>query len=176
MIIDKVRFPIGPFTPILSPSIDQRNKFIQQIPKLIPYTLSMLVNLKPEQLQIPYRRDGWTIQQIIHHMADNDMNAYLRFKRALTEEEPSLPSYREDLWAELPDYLDVPIDTSLKLLEALHSRFFILLQQLTPEHYDRTLRTQVLGVINLDTAVQRFIWHNQHHMSQITSLIKNNGW
>jgi hypothetical protein len=153
-----------------------RNIVIDQIPE-ISRTLSEITrDLNHEQLQTPYRPGGWTIQQVVHHMADNDMNAYIRFKRALTEDEFLASSYREDTWAELIDYMDVPIDTSITLMESLHSRFTILLLKLPSSCFDRTLRTQALGVINLDIALQRFVWHNQHHISQIKSLLNRNGW
>lgn len=109
-------------------------------------------------------------------MADNDMNAYIRFKRALTEDEPMGGSYREDIWAELSDYKDVHIENSLFLMETLHIRFLILLDGLKPDDFRRKLNTQVLGKISLDIALQRFVWHNQHHISQIQSLIRSMGW
>lgn len=174
--MEKLRFPIGHFQPILNPSFEERKNLINQIPDISITIRSLLKNLKPDQLQIPSRPDGWTIQQIVHHLADNDMNAYLRFKRALTEDEPMSDSYREDLWAELSDYRNVPIETSILLLEILHSRFLILLNGLKPDEFDRCLRTQVLGRITIDTALQRFVWHNQHHISQIKSLIDSKGW
>lgn len=161
--MDKIRYPIGPFEPIINPSIEDRLYFIDQIPEIAISLRKILKGLKPEQLQVPYRLDGWTIQQIVHHLADNDMNAYLRFKRALTEDEPMSSSYREDLWAELSDYKDVPIDR----------RFLILLKGLKPNDFNRKLRTQALGMITIDTALQRFVWHNRHHISQIGSLIKH---
>ncbi|WP_371822867.1 DinB family protein [Cohnella sp. LGH] len=95
------------------------------------------------------------------------MNAYLRFKRALTEEEPLASSYREDLWAELPDYRKLPPEHSLLLLEILHARFATLLADLEPAAFRRKLRTQVLGSVTLDVALQRFVWHNRNHRAQI---------
>ncbi|WP_326998803.1 DinB family protein [Cohnella kolymensis] len=121
--MDKVRYPIGHFVPIPNPSVEERRNFILQIPELSKSLRNILKKLDSDKLQIPYRPDAWTIQQIVHHLADNDMNAYLRFKRALTEDDPLAHSYREDLWAELSDYKDVPIETSISLLELLHSRF-----------------------------------------------------
>ncbi|UNK16953.1 putative metal-dependent hydrolase [Paenibacillus sp. N3/727] len=169
--MERIRFPLGHFEPILNPTSEERKNFINQIPDITITLRNLLKNLEFDQVRIPYRPDGWTIQQIVHHLADNDMNAYLRFKRALTEDEPLSDSYREDLWAELNDYREVPIETSISLLEILHSRFLILLNGLNPEDYNRKFRTQVLGKITLDTALQRFVWHNQHHMSQIKAFI-----
>jgi len=169
--MDEIRYPIGAFAAVLNPSIEERKNLINQIPEITKTLRGILKTISPGLLQTPYRPGGWTVQQVIHHLADNDMNAYLRFKRALTEAEPVGASYWEDLWAELSDYRDVPAETSVLLLEALHSRFLILLQGLQAEDFQRTLRTQVLGSITLDIALQRFIWHNHHHISQITALL-----
>jgi hypothetical protein len=174
--VEIIRFPIGQFEPIINPSLEDRANFVNQIPKITKTLRNIMKDLQPDQLNIPYRQDGWTIKQIVHHLADNDMNAYLRFKRALTEDEPISSSYREDLWAELSEYRDVPIENSLLLIETLHSRFLILLNGLKPDQFRRKLKNQVLGSITLDTALQRFVWHNRHHISQIESLIKPRGW
>jgi hypothetical protein len=171
--LDNIRFPIGPFEPIVNPTLEERVHFINQIPELIKILRNMVTNVEPDRLHIPYRPNGWTIQQIVHHLADNDMNAYIRFKRALTEDEPLSGSYREDLWAELNDYRDVPIENSLLLLEVLHGRFLILLRGLKPDDFKRKLRTQVLGSITLDIALQRFVWYNRHHIAQIETFIHN---
>lgn len=169
--MDQIRFPVGHFEPVLHPTSEERTTFISQIPEITVTLRALLKNLEAEQLQTPYRTDGWSITQIVHHLADNDMNAYIRFKRALTEDMPVSGSYREDLWAELHDYKNVPIETSIVLLEHLHSRFLILLHGMKAEDYSRKLRTQVLGDITLDTALQRFVWHNRHHIAQMKSLI-----
>ncbi|BBI35820.1 YfiT family bacillithiol transferase [Cohnella abietis] len=174
--MDEIRFPIGQFEPNLNPTDEDRSYVISQIPNITLTLKSLVENLTPDQLQIPYRPNGWTIQQIVHHLADNDMNAYLRFKRALTEFEPLGNSYREDLWAELIDYKEIPVEESILLLEVLHRRLLILLNGLAPDEFNRGLRTQVLGTITLDTALQRFVWHNQHHISQIKSLMDSEGW
>lgn len=174
--MDKLRYPIGHFVPNPNPSVEKRHNYIKQIPVISKSLRDLLRNLDHDQLQTTYRPGGWTIQQVVHHMADNDMNAYLRFKRTLTEDEPIANSYREDLWAELSDYKDVPIQTSILLLEALHSRLITLLYSLSPDDFNRRLKTQVLGVITIDIALQRFVWHNEHHISQIRSLIDSNGW
>ncbi|GMK41310.1 hypothetical protein PCCS19_43660 [Paenibacillus sp. CCS19] len=104
------------------------------------------------------------------------MNAYLRLKRALTEEQPKASSYREDLFAELNDYSDASIELSIALLEALHNRLVIVLKSLSEDQFQRTLQTGLLGIITIDIAVQRFEWHNRHHMAQIQSLIERMGW
>lgn len=173
--MDKSRYPIGQLIPILNLSIEERNNLIEQVPEISNVLQGISKKLNETQLHTPYRHNGWSPQQIVHHMADNDMNAYLRLKRALTEDEPLSDSYREDLWAELNDYKDTPIETSINLLTSLHSRFYILLRSLSSDEFYRRLWTQVLGTITIETALQRFIWHNHHHISQMKSLINNTG-
>nr|WP_322745795.1 putative metal-dependent hydrolase [Paenibacillus donghaensis] len=165
------RLPTGSFQSRAFTSAEDRVGFIPQIPEITKDLRSLVLELTPEQLDTPYRQGGWTPKQVIHHMADNDMNAYIRFKRALTEDVPLAGSYREDLWAELSDYRDLPVEDSILFLEALHYRFVILLNGLQPDDFQRKLQTQVLGEITLDTALQRLIWHNRHHMAQISHLL-----
>ncbi|MGG3279913.1 YfiT family bacillithiol transferase [Paenibacillus solani] len=169
--MDAIRYPIGPFMPHEEPTKEIRQQYIHRVPAIVPALRQIVINLAPSEWDQSYRDGGWSIRQIIHHMADNDMNAYLRFKRALTEKDPLASSYREDLWAELSDYREVPVESSLTLLETLHFRFLVLLKELQPEDFRRTMRTQVLGSITLDIALQRFVWHNRHHIAQITSIL-----
>jgi uncharacterized damage-inducible protein DinB len=174
--VDIFKFPIGDFVPILEPTNEERIDLINQIPQISRFLRDILKNLSFEQLQTPYRPGGWTIQQVVHHMADNDMNAYIRLKRALTENEPQTSSYREDLWADLHDYKLVPSEISLSLLEALHRRLFVLLEGINSEDFCRRFHTILLGEITVDTALQRFVWHNRHHTAQIKSIIDRMGW
>jgi hypothetical protein len=124
-------------------------------------------NLNTEQLLTPYRPGGWSVQQVVHHLADNDMNAY---------KSPIAGSYREELWAELSDYQDTPIETSLVLLESLHQRFVVLLCSLSPLQFHRTFLSPTHGTMSLDIATQRFSWHGRHHIAQIDSLKERMGW
>lgn len=173
--MDHFRYPIGQFEPIQNPTPKQRSRWfedISEIPKILRLTVQ---NLTLEQLLTQYRPGGWTVQQVIHHMADNDMNAFIRFKRALTEDSPTASSYREDLWAELSDYR-TPIESSLVLLELLHSRFVDLLRSLHPSDFQRTFTSPTHGVMSLDVATQRYAWHGRHHIAQIVSLKERLGW
>ncbi|MFF2483075.1 YfiT family bacillithiol transferase [Paenibacillus sp. NPDC058071] len=172
---DPIRFPIGSFDAVPKLSEAARRAEIDCLVGLTGHLRHLLNRLAPDQVHIPYRSDGWTVTQIVHHMADNDMNAYLRFKRALTEDEPTGSSYREDLWAEMADYKELPLEQSILLLELLHSRLATLLRALEPAAYRRTLRTGPLGIITLDTALQRFVWHNRHHAAQIAGFIERQG-
>lgn len=164
------RYPIGRFAPPKEVTSESRSLLIEEIPQLVRELKEAIEALKAAQsdpLNYCYRPGGWTVRQIVHHMADNDMNAYIRFKRALTEDGPRASSYREDLWAELADGKEMPIEHSLMLIEVLHSRFYYLLKALRDEQFERTLVTEVLGSISLDAALQRFIWHNRHHIAHI---------
>ncbi|MBD3922173.1 putative metal-dependent hydrolase [Paenibacillus sp. PR3] len=173
---DLLRYPIGKFEPNLSPTWHNRHQLVQQIASIGTELRELVQDLTLEQLKVPYRQEGWCIQQIIHHMADNDTNACLRLKRALTEDQPVASSYREDRFAELSDYIDAPVEWSITLLEALHKKIIIVLNSLSEEQYRRTLQTGPLGIITIDTAVERLVWHNQHHMAQIKSLIERSCW
>ncbi|MNV98341.1 putative metal-dependent hydrolase YfiT [compost metagenome] len=108
-------------------------------------------------------------------MADNDINAFNRFKRALTEDSPLASSYREDLWAELSDY-QLPIGTSIQLLDAIHTRFVAVLRSMDSTHFTKTFTSPVLGLLSLEVALQRFVWHDRHHIAQIASLKERMGW
>lgn len=132
--------------------------------------------LTAEQQHTPYRPGGWTVIQVVHHLADTGMYAYLRFKRGLTEEAPLVPSYRQDLWAELDDSSNEPVESSLQLIGLLNRRFATLLESLQPEDYERTIVSGGLGEMTLDAAVERYIWHSRHHIAQITALIQRSGW
>ncbi|MFD0587482.1 YfiT family bacillithiol transferase [Paenibacillus sp. GCM10027627] len=170
MVTDSEKYPIGSFQANFQPTLQERQDDIDQISELVVHLKEAVYSFHPDDWQKSYRDGGWTIHQIVHHLADNDMNAYLRFKRALTEQNPIAASYREELWAELADYSDVPLQLSISLLEALHKRFYVLLASLQPEQFSKTLVTSALGSITLDIALQRFIWHHRHHLAHIVSV------
>jgi uncharacterized damage-inducible protein DinB len=173
--MEHLRFPIGRFEHVPLPSLVQQKQWIAVITEIVPKLRQMVHNLKIDQLNTPYRPGGWSIQQVIHHIADNDMNAFIRFKRALTEESPLASTYQEDKWAELRDY-QIPIDVSLNLQEAVHIRFVAVLRGLQTADFARTFTSPTHGVMSLDMALQRFVWHNRHHVAQISSLKERMGW
>ncbi|WP_438447305.1 YfiT family bacillithiol transferase [Gorillibacterium sp. sgz5001074] len=173
---DALRYPIGRFEADPSPTAELRKRTIEEIRRLPDELRAAVLPLTPEQRHTPYRPGGWTVQQVVHHLADNDMNACLRFKRALTEENPTAGTYREEAWAAMEDYRLAPAEISIALLEALYSRFVILLAALDPADYSRTFISPTHGLMTLDTALQRFAWHGRHHLAQIVSLKERSGW
>lgn len=170
------RYPVGKFHSKGPLSPEERRIEIEEIRVMSARLRRIVQPLTPEQLGTPYRPDGWSIRQVVHHLADNNMNAYLRFRRGLTEDAPEIPSYREELWAEQDDYQEEAVETSLSLLDHLNRRFVTLLNTLDEADYNRTFVSIMLGTMTLDTAVQRYNWHNRHHIGQISSLIERSGW
>ncbi|GAA3404147.1 YfiT family bacillithiol transferase [Paenibacillus hodogayensis] len=173
--MDKLRYPLGAFEPVPSPTTEQRAVWREAVTEMAAVLRQTVEPLSREQLLTPYRPGGWTVQQVIHHMADNDMNAFIRFKRALTEDCPAASSYREDLWAELPDYR-LPVEASILLLESVHIRFAAVLRFLQPSDYARAFTSPSHGTMSLDIALQRFVWHDRHHIAQIAALRENMQW
>ena len=132
--------------------------------------------LTDEQLDTPYREGGWTVRQVVHHVPDSHLNAYTRFKLALTEESPAIKPYDEAAWARLSDSRDTPVETSLALLESLHDRWTRLLRALSADDFRRTVNHPENGVMTLDTLLGLYAWHGRHHVAHITSLRGRRGW
>lgn len=170
------RYPIGPFNPDTNPTRETRAGHIEQIATLPAKMRSALRGLTPEQLDTPYREAGWTVRQVAHHVPDSHMNAYIRFKLALTENVPTIKPYEEAAWARLKDSEVTSIDVSLNLLEALHIRWVNLLQAMKPEDFDRKLNHPESGVQNLDRALALYSWHGNHHVAHITTLRERMKW
>ncbi len=135
-----------------------------------------VTGLSEQQLDTPYRPGGWTIRQVVHHVPDSHLNAYVRFKLALTEEEPTIKPYAEDRWAVLADSHSTPIDVSLMLLEALHTRWMRPLGSLAAADWKRTFRHPELGVVSLEKNLALYAWHGRHHIAHVTSLRERSGW
>ena len=135
-----------------------------------------VAGLTPERFDTPYRPGGWTVRQVVHHVPDSHMNAYVRFKLALTEDEPTIKPYEEAAWAELADSASTPVDVSLTLLETLHDRWVRLLRSMTEADFARKFRHPQLGVVPLDKNLALYAWHGKHHVAHITSLRQRMGW
>jgi hypothetical protein len=170
------RYPVGKFIYDGPPSEAGRNQYIAAIAETPAALRAALQGLSPQQLDTPYRDGGWTVRQVVHHVPDSHLNAYIRFKLALTEDEPTIKPYAEDLWAQLPDTQSTPLEVSLLLLDSLHDRWVRLLRSLTEEQWKRTFRHPEIGVVPLEKNVAIYAWHGRHHVAHVTELRKRMGW
>lgn len=155
---------------------DERNLLISQIAETPARLREAVSGLSEGQLDTPYRPGGWTVRQVVHHVPDSHLNSYVRFKLALTEDEPLIKPYDEAQWAMLADSRETPVEVSLALLESLHSRWVVLLRSLAPEDFARKFRHPELGVVSLNKNVALYAWHGRHHIAHITSLRERMGW
>jgi hypothetical protein len=171
-----LRYPIGKFNYTEPLTEENRQAFLNDIAHAPANLRCAVKGLSQAQLDTPYRPDGWTVRQVVHHLPDSHMNAFIRFKLALTEDEPTIKPYAEDRWAHLGDVAATPVDTSLCLLECLHQRWMKLLRSLTAEQWKRTFRHPELGVMTLDKTLAMYAWHGRHHLAHITSLRDREGW
>ena len=171
-----LRYPIGKFEPRDRLTGEERRLMIEQIATAPLHMREAARGLTPAQLDTPYREGGWTIRQVVHHVPDSHLNAYCRFKLALTEDEPTVKTYKEGRWAELADSRDQDTETSLVLLESLHRRWVSLLKSLSPEDFARAFRHPDLGLVTLEKSLALYSWHGKHHVAHITSLRQRMGW
>lgn len=170
------RFPIGKFHYDGTSTTEQKQQFIDQITNTPANLRAAIKNLSGVQLDTPYRDGGWTVRQVVHHVPDSHLNSYVRFKLALTEDEPTIKTYAEDRWAELADTRATPVEVSLTLLDSLHDRWVRLLRSLTPEEWKRTFRHPELGPMTLEKTLALYAWHGRHHVAHITELRKRMAW
>ncbi|HMK21640.1 MAG TPA: bacillithiol transferase BstA [Terriglobales bacterium] len=170
------RYPIGKFSFEGSLTDQQKSEFLNDIEQTPARMRAAVEGLCDKQLDTPYREDGWTLRQVVHHVPDSHMNAYVRFKLALTEEEPTIRPYMEALWAELPEAKSGPVDLSLTLLELLHQRWTMALRGMMPAQWKRTLRHPEIGVLSLEKMLALYAWHGRHHVAHITGLRERMGW
>jgi uncharacterized damage-inducible protein DinB len=171
-----LRYPIGVFNMLPPSSIAQRDACIAQIEDAPARLQAAVAGFSEAQFDTPYRPGGWTVRQVVHHLPDSHMNAFIRFKLALTETEPLIKPYRQELWAELADAHDTPIEVSLRLLDNLHRRWALLLRALDPAQWSRTFRHPEIGVMTLDTTLAMYAWHGSHHVAHITALGRRMRW
>jgi len=169
-------YPIGNFDWTQTVTPEQRAKFIGDI-AAAPATFRQAAHgLDDIQLDTPYRPGGWTVRQLIHHVADSHMNSYIRFRLALTEDQPAAKGYDEKEWAKLHDCTSLPIGVSLQLLEGLHLRWVDILQAMTDADFERSFRHSEKGLIRLDINLALYSWHSRHHAAHITGLRERMGW
>jgi uncharacterized damage-inducible protein DinB len=175
--VDDLRFPTGRFSSVKRPLTPaERSAKIEAIRGTPARLRAAVAGLSDPQLDTPYRDGGWTVRQVVHHVVDSHLNAYVRCKLALTEENPTIKPYQEKLWAELPDSKTLPVETSLAMLEALHARWVALLDSLGPEHCRRTLHHPESGDMTIDSLLELYGWHGLHHEGHITGLRARMGW
>ena len=170
-----LRYPIGRHERVATLAPAQRHECIEQIAAAPAQLRRAVARLDDRQLDTPYRPDGWTVRQVVHHVPDSHLNAYVRFKLGLTEDQPAIRTYEEKLWAETPE-MRAPIDVSLTLLEGLHGRWVLLLRALEPAHFARTIQHPELGRVTLDGILASYAWHGRHHTAHITTLRERMGW
>jgi len=176
-VMDDLRYPIGPFRYTGDGGPARREQWIGEIAAAPGQLRAAVAGLSPVQLDTPYRPNGWTVRQVVHHLPDSHLNAYTRIKLALTEEEPTIKPYEEARWAELPDARTGPVEPSLALLEFLHQRWLLLLRNLRPADFARRFRHPEHGrMFGLDEALAMYAWHGKHHVAHITSLRRRMGW
>jgi hypothetical protein len=170
------RYPIGKFEP--SPTIDAATtaEWIAAIEALPTVLASAVAGLDAVKLATPYRDGGWTVRQVVHHLADSHINAYVRCKLAATEDGPVIKPYEEGEWAELADGRDAPVELSLQLLDALHRRWVLFLRSLSDVQLDRTLVHPVSGIHTIGSMCGLYAWHGRHHVAHVTRLRERRGW
>jgi len=169
------RFPIGKFHRPSENTPELRARHIADL-EHAPRSLRQAVQgLSEAQIDTPYRDGGWTVRQVVHHVPDSHMNSYIRFKLALTEDNPTIKPYAEDLWAQLPDS-KLPVEVSLRMLELLHERWVVLLKSMDEAAWKRTFRHPDLGEMPLPAALALYAWHGRHHIAHVTALREKMGW
>lgn len=175
---DSLRYPTGRFQRPKRPlETVERRKMIDAIARTPDDFRAAVRGLSELQLDTPYRPEGWTVRQLVHHVPDSHMNAYVRFKLALTEDVPAIKPYDEAEWAKLSDVRDTPIETSLTLLSAMHDRWVRLLRAMTPDDFGRKLsHPEWDAPLSLDMMLALYAWHGPHHTAHVTSLRQRMGW
>lgn len=173
---EDVRYPIGKVQWDGEFTAARKAALIEQVAAAPGHLREAVAGLSDAQLDTPYRDGGWTVRQVVHHVPDSHMNAYIRFKLALTENGPTIKTYHEDLWAELEDSRVVPVEVSLVLLDSLHTRWVALMESMSLEDFDKSIVHPELGNLSLAKTLGIYAWHGRHHAAHITSLRERNGW
>ncbi len=176
MSVADLRYPIGTFESPGVVTVETVAAWIEAIEALPTQLRAVVEALRPERLEVPYRPGGWNSRQVVHHIADSHINSFVRFKWALTEDRPTIKAYFEERWAELPDVSAVPVEVSLRLIEALHARWVGLLRGLGPDDLQREFVHPESGAVRLDVNIGIYAWHGRHHLAHITQLAERQGW
>lgn len=174
--MNDLRYPIGRFQRSASVSAPDREQAIGAIADLPHQLREAIKGWTDEQLDTPYRPDGWTVRQLLHHVADSHMNSYIRYRLALTEAEPTIKPYNEAAWANLADAKSAPVELSLSLLDTMHQRWVLLLRSLDEQQWTRMFHHPENGPSRLDVTTSMYAWHGKHHLAHITGLRDRMGW
>lgn len=175
--LEKLKYPIGKFIAPDNYSPDYILSKIEDISSFPERLKKEVINLTEEQLNTPYRPGGWTVKQLIHHCAESHMNCFIRIKWALTEDNPIIKAYHEDLWAELPDNLTMPIQPTLSLLEGLHFRLAYIMKNLSKSDLEKTfIHPENSAIVSIKQIIGTYAWHGNHHLAHITTLKKQKRW
>jgi hypothetical protein len=169
------RYPVGRFTPPATITPGERTEAIATLADLPEQLRNSVDGLSFAQLSTPYREDGWTLRQVVHHVADSHINAYVRVKLALTEDWPTIKPYDEAAWAKLHDAA-APVEWSLELIESLHARWVMLLQSLNDEQWKRGCHHPESGPWTVELLALNYAWHSRHHVAHITHLRARENW
>jgi DinB superfamily len=172
--LEQLRYPVGRMPrhpePLTTPERGEHLAIIEALPARIR---SLVGQLSDAQLEMRYRPGGWTIRQLVHHVADSHMNAYVRMKLAATEDRPTVKTYHEELWAELPEAKSAPVEISLALIEALHHRLMAFLRALPPEAWRRDFLHPEWGAVSIDECITLYSWHCRHHTAHIEQALNS---
>lgn len=174
--LDDLRYPVGRFNPPAASLSGVRAAQLQTLRMLPERLRAAVAGLSDAQLDTPYRDGGWTVRQVVHHVADSHATAYIRCKLALTADWPTINAYDEAAWAELADSRSLPVDVSLAMIEALHVRWAALFESLAAEDFQRGYNHPEYGKVDLAKALAMYEWHSRHHTAHITTLRARQGW
>ncbi len=174
--LEKLKYPIGRFHAPDNFTDASRKEAIETLRNL-PKKLSPIVNaLSEAQLQTPYRPGGWSVKQLIHHIADSHMNSYTRFKFGLTEDRPTIMPYDQDAWVNTPEN-ELPVSVPLSLIDSIHQKLAHLLSSFSDDEFNRTVfHPEMKEEISLDRLAALYAWHSEHHLAHVTELIKREDW
>ena len=174
--MDDLRYPVGAFVHDAETTPVKRTGWIRQIAEAPALLRSAVAGLNDRQIETPYRPGGWTVRQVVHHVPDSHLNAYCRFKLALTEDNPTIKPYDEAAWANIADTAGTPLEVSLSLLDALHQRWVVLIESMTAADFARPLQHPERGAISLDWMLQLYAWHGRHHAGHVLGLRQRERW
>ena len=177
MDLEALKYPIGKYQPVDHPTPEQREAWIQAVESTPGLLRQAVGGLSDEQLNTPYRPDGWTVNQLVHHIGDSHMNSIIRFKWTLTEDNPTIKAYNQTRWAETPDVGDTPLAVNLDFIDATHKKWSLLLRSMAAEDWSKTLVHPETGrQLTLNWMLGLYAWHGKHHVAHITALRERMGW